>query len=681
LRKPLGLSIIAVDSVSHHELAITFQLDSTFVNFQSYAFALLDGERHQKGRAAVDIWYNNIPQIETISIRSGSGSSNDTLRLASGKKTFANLKISGIGFFETSEVLFDDPLVKVINDPGWRTDNPPYELQVGLEIDDANIELGAKTFRIKNEFSMEVFGTIYLYGSQPPRIISAIRGFVADGQQKDFEIQGTGFSKGIHASIFPADGYVHSSFVSANKLQISLTLPSLEQSKSYRIVVTNPDGQADTSAYFSARTTPLSAARAEPIEQKSIFRSKKVHTMFTVDTRDGWRLNRQRSYEVNIEGDRFPIIRVVNDSTCEAIIKLNDEELNSALNQHLFTINEVDRAARWRGMLKSRPAPKVYYVSPVRIIHPNDSLSLVIKGKHLDGASVLIEEPEVTFHVVENRGDMLRLLVVSGQHVSFGTYPIELRIEDVPFLFENYTIDLQPWQDFNEFITFHITSVGDVPDTSTFKGPTHQHGMKEADAITVKIDTRKIRQEFGFQKVHISGILTDSSNSIRAEAFDARMITAENGTDIITWRWRVRERIRSGDRIEITIKNPGNQNKITEFFIVEPHWSEAFHGSTSFVLFKIPFGSNDKKTEILNTVGLGISYQPFIKKDFLEVDASFLVGNAKAANDEIGVEVSFGLSAIFWQHVQVGIGTNLTGNALSRQFLFVGTRFKIPIPF
>ena len=143
----------------------------------------------------------------------------------------------------------------------------------------------------------------------------------------------------------------------------------------------------------------------------------------------------------------------------------------------------------------------------------------------------------------------------------------------------------------------------------------------------------------------------------------------------------MRERIRSGDRIEITLRNPGNHNKITEFFIVEPHWSEAFHGSTSFILFKIPFGGAEEKTEILNSIGLGISYQPFIKKNFLEFDASFLVGNAKTQNSNIGVEVSFGLSAIFWQHLQVGLGTNLTGTAFSKQFLFVGTRFKIPIPF
>jgi hypothetical protein len=276
---------------------------------------------------------------------------------------------------------------------------------------------------------------------------------------------------------------------------------------------------------------------------------------------------------------------------------------------------------------------------------------------------------------------MIRLVAISGRHVAYGSYPLELRIQDVPFQFENYMLDIKPWMDFSDYISFHVTSVGELSDTTTFRGPVVQHPMQAQDAITVKIDTRKIREDFGEQKVHISGVLADSSNSIRAEAYDARLISVGPGSDVITWRLRVREKIRSGDRIEITLRNPGNLNKITEFFSVEPHWSEAFHGSTSFILFKIPFGSENEKTEILNSIGLGISYQPFIKKDFLELDASFIVGNAKTENNNIGVQVSFGLSGIFWQHLQVGLGTNLTGAAFSKQFLFVGTRFKIPIPF
>ncbi len=682
LQKPKKMTIIGVDSVSAHEIVITFKIDSGFVDFKPHTFALLDSLQKQKGTCVIDVWYAAPPMVREVNVRSGSGSAHDTLRLASAKKTFANIQLIGDGLFETTSILFDDPNIKVINDPGWRSNNPPHELQFGIEVDGDDIELGPKTFRVKNKYAMESFGRIYLVGAQPPKIIGAIRGFVADGREQQFDLIGTGFARGVKASLLPADGFVNSKFISSNKLRISVTLPILEQSKSYRLIVKNADGQADTSAYFIARTTPLSSARAAPIDQKSIFRGKKVHVLFTVDTRDGWRLSRQRSYEVNVEGDRFPIIRVVNDSTCEAILKLSDGDGTSALNQHLFTINEVDRPARWRGMLKSRPAPKVYYLSRNRILHPTDSLSLVIKGKNLRGASVVIEEPEVVFQIVENRGDLVRLRAVAGEHVSFGAYPLEIRIEGVPFIFEEYVIEVKPWQPFQEYVSFYISSSGDIPPEQSFRGPGIVHPLKAQDALIVKINTQKIKEEYGIQKLHISGVLTDSSNSIRAESFDARTIQASHGAEIVTWRWRVREKIRSGDRIEITIQNPGGRNKTTEFFVVEPHWSEAFHGSTSFILFKIPFsGGDDDRTEILNSIGLGISYQPFIKKDFLEIDASFIMGNAKSADNNFSVEVSFGLSAILWQYLQVGLGTNLSGDAFSRSFMFVGTRFKLPIPF
>ena len=357
LQKPKNLFILGVDSVSAHELEIVFQVDSNFVDFQAHSFALFDSMHVQKGAGVIDVWYAAPPVLNRISVRSGNGIDSDTLRLATTKKSFANIRLLGQGLFETTSVFFYDPKIKVIDDPGWKSAAPPNELHFGIEVDGDDIELGLKTFRVKNQYAMESFGSIYLCGSQPPQIIGAIEGFVADGREKQFDLIGRGFSKGIEATLSPADGFVNADYISSNKARISVAIPTLEQSKSYRLVITNADGQADTSSYFIARTTPLSAAKASAIDQKSIFRDKKVNVMFVVDTRDGWRLSRQKSYEVNIEGDRFPIIRVANDSTCEAIIKLNDGDGASVLNQHLFTINEVDRTARWRGMLKSRPAP------------------------------------------------------------------------------------------------------------------------------------------------------------------------------------------------------------------------------------------------------------------------------------------------------------------------------------
>jgi len=681
LQKPKKMSIVNIDSVGAHELQITIALDSGFVDFKSHSFALFDAQQSQKASGQIEVLYIAPPVIRKISVASGLGSETDTLRLASENKTYANIRLQGDGLFETTSVIFDDPHISVINDPGWKSATPPTELNFGIEVDGADIELGRKTFRVKNKFARETFSSIYLIGAQPPQIISAINGFIADGREKEFDIIGRHFAKGLSAALLPADGFVNAVYNSANKVHVSIALPTLEQSTSYRLVIANADGQADTSAYFIARTTPLSAARAQAIDQKSIFRDKKMNVLFLVDTRDGWRLSRQKSYEVNIEGDRFPIIRVVNDSTCEAVIKLNDGDGGSMLNQHLFTINEVDRPARWRGMLKSRSAPKIYYLSPNRIIHPSDTLSLVIKGKNLQNASVVIEDPEVTFHILENRGDLIRMLAVAGEHVTFGAYPLELRIEDVPFQFAAYTIDVKPWQPFAEYVTFYVSSSGDIADTAAFKGPGSVHALKAQDALIVKINTQKIKPEYGIQKLFISGVLTDSSSAIRAESYGGRSFEASHGAEVITWRWRVREKIRSGDRIEISLKNTRGRNRVTEYFVVEPHWSEAFHGSTSFVLFKIPFGGNADRAQVLNSIGLGLSYQPYIKKDFLELDASFLLGNATSDQSQISVEVSFGLSAILWQYLQVGFGSNITGQTFSKGFLFVGTRFKLPVPF
>ncbi|RPH93361.1 MAG: hypothetical protein EHM72_16405 [Calditrichaeota bacterium] len=305
----------------------------------------------------------------------------------------------------------------------------------------------------------------------------------------------------------------------------------------------------------------------------------------------------------------------------------------------------------------------------------------MIKGKNLQNAVVLVEDPELTFTILENRNDLIRLVAVAGPHTVMGQYSLEIRIQEVSFQFKEYSITVQPWQPFREFIAFNVTSCGDLPPEECFTGSGKHHAIETHDAITVRLSPDKIGPEFGRQKVYIHGMLTDSSNTIRAEAFDSRMITVEPGEGVITWRWRVRDRIRAGDRIEISLRNPGNQNRITEYFVVVPHWSEAFHGSTSFVLFKLPIGSSAQKTQILNSIGLGISYQPFLKKRFFECDASFIVGNAKTEQNDMMVEVNFGLSAIFWQYLQVGVGSNLTGTAFSRAFMFVGTRFKLPISF
>lgn len=680
VRKPKGLHILNVDSVHSHEMSLVFLVDSGFVDFRAHDLAVLDEHNHKKLLARLNVRYNDIPRIEEIIIRSGRGESNDTLQLSTQDKTFATMRLTGEGFFETSHIVFDDPAIQTVEDAGWRICNPPHEFQVGLEIDSKNVTVGSKTFHIKNEYAIENFGRIFIRGAFAPKVLGRIPGFVADGHIKHITLRGKHFSPGVEVTLLPQQGFVHTEYVSPAKINLDVNLPMLERSKSYRFVVRNPDGRADTTSYFTARTTPLSPARAEPIEHSTIFRGKRVYTLFTVETGDGWRLSSQNSYEITIDGDRFPVIRVVSDSTCEAIIKLEDEDTPSILNQHIFTINQIDRPARWRGVIKSKPSPKIYYMSENRVIHPVDTLDIVLKGQHLDDAIVFIDDPDVTFNVQENRGDLVRLTVCAGKHVSFGSYPLELRIDDVPFRFEKYKIDVKRWQPFREFVRFKVSGESELPKHEVFIKSTNPYPIKANDAIQINIDKNKIARDGGIQKSKIYGVLMDSSNTIRAHAYDNKTVLASHGTDVITWRWRIRERIRSGDRIEITLSNPGGLGKITRVFVVQQHWSEKFHGSTSFVLVKLPFGP-DQETQVLNSVGLGITYKPYAKMKFLELDGSFIIGSPTSTKSGSSVDVGFGLSAILWHHLQVGFGTNLTGHSFNSLYMFLGTRFKVALPF
>ena len=675
VRKSPGLTIVRVDSISRHELEMDFRTEAGFDDFGSHTIAVFDSSMRPKLSAVIDVTSMEAPSIAQVLFIENGKFCADTLVISSNRRAVYGLCLRGRGLLRSSILQFDDPAVTATVDARRLK---TCELQFNLQIDLANVELGLKSFRISGDYAPDAYAAAFFKAENPPRIISTVNSFTADGRQQVIELQGKGFMRGLEVELEPNDGIVTGRLIAEDKLDVRLTLPMLEQSKSYRLIVRNKDGQADTSAAFIARAVPLSSARVVPLDHQTVFSGRKERLLITVDTREGRHLSRSHSYEVLLDGDPFPMTRVINDSTGEAEVWIKSDG-NPLPNQHLFTVNQTDKPPQWRGTFSSRRPPTIDYISQNRVLHPADSLGLVIKGKNLKNASVIIEEPEVSFRVIENRNDLIRLTAIAGSTVMLGTYPLELRIDDVSFVFDNLAIDIKPWQPFSEFITFHLSSSGELPPEQCCRGLESQHLIKAQDIITVRINTRQIRQELGIQKIVITGVLTDSSGTIRAEAFDSRMISVAAGDDETTWRWRVRERIRSGDRIEISLRNPGNHNKMTEYFIVTPHWSEAFHGSTSFVLFRLPFGNTNEKTQILNSIGLGISYQPFMKQSFLEFDASFIVGNTKAEKSDIAVEVSFGLSAIFWQHLQIGVGSNLTGAAFSKGFMFVGTRFKLPI--
>lgn len=681
IKKQNRLRISRIDSVGLHELSCSFVVDSGFFNFGRYEMIVLSTQGQKKLSLALDIRYARVPAVSEIVIQQLGKTRKDTVQLSGSSKTIASLLLKGSGLFRESSIEFEEAKIKVLSDPSWRMDFAPDSLRLGIEIDGKDIEIGTKRFRIKNNYSMEGFGSIFLTSSRPPMIISDIPSFVADGTEKKVQILGEGFYNGLQVLLHPQAGLVKARFVSSSQADAYLNVPITETSKSYRLVVINPDGRADTSGYFTIRAKPLSLSRIRSVEGGCIFVGKKARVIIGVDTQYDLRLSKRKTYEVSIENEKFPVTQVIDDSTCEAMIKIPDDASQSILNQHTFLINEIDLPPKWKGTLTCKPAPMLTYLSTNRILHPVDTLNLVIKGKNLTNAVLALDDPAVSFRILENRGDLIRAMAIGGVDVSPGTYPLEVRLEGVPFRFDEYSITVQPWQPFCEYVSIDIPRIGSLPPERLWSGNGSAYAIETDAGITVRIHTDKVRPELGDQKVEISGVLMDSSSTIRAEAFDRRMMTLTNGSDVIIWQWRVRERARSGDRIEITLKNPSGQNKVSEQFFIKRHWSEAFHGSTSFILFKIPFGGGNATTEIFRSVGIGMTYQPWYNKKFIAFDLSFLVGNITSSSENLSIDVGAGLSVILWSYLQIGAGANFSGNTSQKGFAFVGTRFKIPSPW
>ncbi len=681
IKKQTRLFISRIDSVGLHELSCRFVVDSGFFDFGRYEMVVLSPQGQKKLSMVLDVRYARVPVVSETVIRQLGKARKDTVQLSGSGKTIASLLLKGSGLFRESSIEFEESKIKVLSDPSWRMDFPPDSLRLGIEIDGKDIEIGTKPFRIKNNFAMEGFGRIFLISSRPPMILSDIPSFVADGTEKKVQVFGEGFYNHLQVSLHPKVGTAKARFISSSQVDAYLNIPVSETSKSYRLVITNPDGQADTSGYFTVRAKPLAFARIKSVEGGSIFIGKKVRVIIGVDTQYDLRFSKRKAYEVSIENDKFPVTQVIDDSTCEAMLRIPDDASQSILNQRTFLINEIDLPPRWKGTLNCKPAPTLTYLSTNRILHPVDTLNLVIKGKNLTNAVLALDDPAVSFRVLENRGDLIRVMAIGGVDVSPGTYPLEVRLEGVPFRFDDYSITVQPWQPFNEYVGIDIPKIGSLPSERLWQGNSSAYAIETDAGITVKIHSDRVRPELGDQKIEISGVLMDSSSTIRAEAFDKKMMTITNGPDVIIWQWRVRERARSGDRIEITLKNPGGQNRVSEQFYIKRHWSEAFHGSTSFILFKIPFGSGNATTEIFRSVGIGMTYQPWYDKRFIAFDLSFLVGNITSSSDNLSIDVGAGLSVILWSYLQIGAGANFSGNTSQKGFAFVGTRFKIPSPW
>ena len=226
---------------------------------------------------------------------------------------------------------------------------------------------------------------------------------MADGTEHKLTIIGSGFAKGCTVATIPVEKNSHFKLFSTNKIELFLTMPILERNANYRIVVTNPDGKADTSGYFIVMPKPLAFARLKSTYAREFFMGKKVRAEFAVSTKALTRLKTRLNYEVNIEGQRFPVERVKDDSTLVAVIEVAEEPTEADVIYKNFSIGEAGKVALWKGVLKVKVPPKLAYMSPSRIVHPIDTLVVLLKGSHLNGVSASVDDPEVDVHVVRVR--------------------------------------------------------------------------------------------------------------------------------------------------------------------------------------------------------------------------------------------------------------------------------------
>ncbi len=681
LNKINKIQILRIDSVGIHELSCKILIDSGFVDFARHGLVLMDRSSNPKIYLDLDIRYGKPPVIESQIIRQNSRVYTDTLLLSRTDYTLAELTLRGNGLFESTGIEFDDPSIRTLNEPGWRTVIPPNLIRVGLEIKNSTASIGPKQFRINNNFALENFGKIFLKSQEPPQIFSKPPALTADGLEKRVQISGKNFHKGLKVKLLPGDENIKAMCISNEQLELFVKTPVQENDKSYRIVVINPDAQADTSGYFTVKAKPLSPARITSVSGKGIFINKESHVIITINAQNNLKFDKTKSYEINIGTQKYPVTFVIDDTTCEAVITLKGNSPLAMLNRHVFTINEVNAPPKWKGLVYSQPSPVINFSSSYKILHPVDTLQLVVKGENLENVIIFVKEPEVSFQITENRGDLIRARVIAGENVTFADYPLIIKKNNVTFEFEKHQIRIKPWQKFSDYTSVYVNSSGALPANSLWQDTAKVHIIEKYDAIRLDFDTKGILEKSGEQKVLINAVLIDSSYSIKSQVVAYKTIVNTDQNKTINWHWRIRERLHSGERIEITLQNPGGLNKVTEVFYVKPHWSESFRGSTSFILLKLPLNGHSASAEILRTMGIGISYQVSKNSNFLALDGSFLIGNVASENSDLSVKVGLGMSAIFWQHLQIGVGSNLTEKSFSETFIFLGTRIKLPVPW
>ncbi len=681
LEKEEFLKIQSIRLLSENEISFDIIISPEFQNPGVKMLVVVDPDFKTKATAELIFRSQKWPVIQKLGVKNDGAVRSDTLQLQAYSNTSADLMLKGEGFFPGTEIQFDDPNIQVLNDPQHRLIFPPDSMLVGLMVDVRKPPaIGLQKFRIKNPFTLEGEGRLLVRSAFTPKITGTINNYIPDGTETLIEVNGINFVPGSQVSTIPESQIFRTKFISTQKIELYLTLPIQQENTAYRIQVANPDGQRAVSNYFFAMAKPLAPARAISATKRELFCGREELIEIIVRQRRLERLNPKNSYEINFGADRFPIERIKDDSTLVGWVIIPNCGSDTPLNYHNFTVKEVGQPAQWKGTLVAKAAPVVSYMTPNRIIHPMDTLQVMLKGAQLSGVKVTFDEPDVAVEMLEAADDRLRFKIIAGREISRQKFSLMLEKGNVKFEFPAYQIQVQEWEPFNRFIALETPALGKISPQLLWSGKEQVIKIKAGDFILVKFYGRDIRPEAGIQKIHVTGFLLDSVNTIRAEAVENSVIKIGPGNEIITWRFRVRQQVRSGDRIEIVVSNPGNQKRSSEYFYVERKWHEAFRGSTSIALLKIPMSSNQQKTEILNNIAFGINWLPWVNRKFISFDGSFLIGNPATTDSTVNLEIGLGFSAIILNHIQIGIGTNLTGDSFSDGFIFLGTRFKLPFP-
>ena len=98
--------------------------------------------------------------------------------------------------------------------------------------------------------------------------------------------------------------------------------------------------------------------------------------------------------------------------------------------------------------------------------------------------------------------------------------------------------------------------MGTFPAKSLWQDTAQVHIIAKNETIRLDFETKDIDKDSGEQNVIITAVLIDSLYSIRSQAVIYKTIINNGQNMTINWQWRIKERIHSGDRIELSLQNP-----------------------------------------------------------------------------------------------------------------------------